>query len=178
MNKKADERLLHDHAELGDLLNQLNASLEANDVARTHAALDLFWARLAVHIRAEYLHLFPAISRAAGRVDASNEVLPPAEPEHTIAKLREDHDFFMHELAEAIAITRDLSPKVEANTVTQLGEVKAKIDAVCARLVIHNEIEETGIYEWSSSLLSEGEQTELASQVQKELDNLPPRFSV
>src|SRR5688572_21596384 len=115
MNTKADERLIHDHAELGDLLNQLNAALEANDVAQTHAALDLFWARLAVHIRAEHLHLFPLISRAAGRIDASNEILPVGEPANTIVKLRDDHDFFMHELAQAIAITRGLSANVEGN---------------------------------------------------------------
>lgn len=169
---------MHDHAELGDLLNQLDAALEANDVAQTHAALDLFWARLAVHIRAEHLHLFPVISRAARRVDVSNDTLPPGEPENTIAKLRHDHDFFMRELAEAIALTRGLSAKTEGNTVAQLGEVKKKVAAVRDRLVQHNEIEETGIYLWSSSLPEEAERTELASQVQKELDNLPPRFGV
>ena len=178
MNTKADERLMHDHAELGALLNQLNAALEAGDIAQTHAALDLFWARLAVHIRAEHLHLFPMISRAARRVDVSNEILPPGEPENTIAKLRDDHDFFMRELAQAIAITRGLSAKDEGNAAAQLGEVNQKLDAVRDRLVRHNEIEETGIYLWTSSLLGEAERTELASHVQKELANLPPRFEV
>ena len=178
MNAKADERLMHDHAELGDLLNQLNATLEANDIAQTYAALDLFWARLAIHIRAEHLHLFPVILRAAGRADVSNEILPPGEPENTIAKLRHDHDFFMRELAQAIEIARSLSAKVEDNAIAQLVEVKKKIVAVRDRLVRHNEIEETGIYLWSCSLLSEAERTELASQVQKELENLPPRFGV
>jgi hypothetical protein len=118
------------------------------------------------------------ISRAAGRVDVSNDTLPPGEPENTIAKLRDDHDFFMRELAEAIALTRSLSAKIEGNVVAQLAEVKTKIAAVRDRLVQHNEIEETGIYLWSSSLPGEAERTELASQVQKELDNLPPRFGV
>jgi hypothetical protein len=178
MTEKANERLMHDHAELGALLNQLDAAFEANDVAQTHAALDLFWARLAIHIRAEHLHLFPVTSRAAGRVDVSNDTLPPGEPENTIAKLRDDHDFFMRELAEAIALTRSLSAKIEGNVVAQLAEVKTRIAAVRDRLVQHNEIEETGIYLWSSSLPGEAERTELASQVQKELDNLPPRFGV
>ena len=169
---------MHDHAEIGDLLNRLNAALEAGDIAQTHAALDLFWARLAVHIRAEHLHLFPLISRAAGRADAGNEILPPGEPENMIARLRDDHDFFMRELAQAIAITRGLSAKVEGNAAAPLGEVNKKIVAVRDRLVKHNELEETGIYLWSSSLLSEAERTELASQVQKELENLPPRFGV
>ena len=159
---KPDERLLHDHAELGDLLNQLDAALEANDPARTHAALDLFWARLAMHIRAEHLHLFPTISRIAN---------PPEELENTIAILREDHDFFMRELSQAIAITRN----TKENPAAPLEEVTKKIAAVRARLVKHNEIEETGIYVWSS-LLTEAEQAELTTQVQKELENLPPRF--
>ena len=178
MTTKADERLMHDHAEIGDLLDTLDAALEANDVAQTHAALDLFWARLAVHIRAEHLHLFPVISRVARRVGARNKALPQGEPENTIAKLRDDHDFFMRELAEAIAITRALPAKAEGDTVQQLGEVKKKIVAVRDRLVRHNAIEETGIYLWTSSLPGEAEQTELASHVQKELENLPPRFAV
>ena len=175
MNSKPDERLRHDHAELGDLLNQLDVALEANDAARIHAALDLFWARLAMHIRAEHLHLFPAVSRVASR-SRSNATLSPDEPETTIAILRDDHDFFMRELSNAVAITRSLLANAESNIAEQLREVKEKIAAVRARLVNHNEIEETGIYFWSSSLLNEAERSELASQVQKELENLPPRF--
>ena len=53
------------------------------------------WARLAVHIRTEHLHLFPAIAR---RVNAA---------ERAIDRLRADHDFFMRELAQAIAILRE-----------------------------------------------------------------------
>ena len=167
MNAKTDEQLQHDHAELGELLNELDAALEANDAARTHATLDLFWARLAMHIRAEHLHLFPAISRIS-----NDQALAPGEPENTIAKLREDHDFFMRELSQSIAITRN----AKENTAEQLAEVSKKIAAVRARLVKHNEIEETGIYVWSSSLLTEAEQSELTTQIQKELENLPPRF--
>ena len=163
---------MHDHAELGDLLNELSAALEANDAVRTHAALDMFWARLAMHIRAEHLHLFSAISRAASK--RKDRILPADEPGNTIAILRDDHDFFMRELSQAIAITR----KAKDNSAEQLEEVRKKIAAVRARLVKHNEIEETGIYLWSNTLLSEAERSELASQVQKELENLPPRFGV
>src|SRR6185369_10665853 len=123
-------QLLHDHAELGNLLNQLEAALKANDVEQTHSTLDLFWARLAMHIRAEHLHLFPAISRAA-----SDNALPPGEPENTIAQLREDHDFFMRELAQAIAITRSLPANAEGRIATELEEVNRKIAAVSTRLV-------------------------------------------
>ena len=163
---------MHDHAELGDLLDELTAALGANDAARTHARLDMFWARLAMHIRAEHLHLFPAISRAAS--NSNDRILAPDEPENTIAILRDDHDFFMRELSQAIAITRN----AKDNIAEQLEEVRKKIAAVRARLVKHNEIEETGIYLWSNTLLSEAERSELASQVQKELENLPPRFGV
>lgn len=166
---------MHDHDELSDLLNELGAALAANNVAQTHDALDLFWARLAMHIRAEHLHLFPAISRAASR---ANPPLPPGEPESTIAKLRQDHDFFMRELARAIAITRSLPTNKENNTAEQLEAVNKKIASVRARLIKHNEIEETGIYVWSSSLLSEAERSELAAQIEKELKNLPPRFGI
>ena len=166
---------MHDHDELGDLLNELDTALAANDVTRTHNALDLFWARLAMHIRAEHLHLFPTISRVAS---SSHGALPSNEPEHTIAILREDHDFFMRELAQAIAITRSLVANTESNFAEQLEAVNKKIAAVRSRLIKHNEIEETGIYVWSNSLLSEAERAELAAQVQRELENLPPRFGV
>ena len=175
MDAKVDEQLMHDHDELSDLLNQLGAALDANDVTRTHNTLDLFWARLAMHIRGEHLHLFPTISRVASR---ANPPLPPGEPENTIAKLRHDHDFFMRELAQAIAITRSLAANTKPTAAEQLAAVKKKIAAVRARLVKHNEIEETGIYVWSISLLNESERAELATQIQKELENLPPRFGV
>lgn len=174
MNPKTDERLIHDHAELGDLLNELEAAFEARDAARTHGALDLFWARLAMHIRAEHLHLFPAVSRVAGS-RRDDQTLPPDEPESTIAILRDDHDFFMRELSQAVAITRSLLGNSEANIAAQLEAVKKKIATVRARLVKHNEIEEKGIYVWSS-LLSEADGSDLSLQVQKELENLPPRF--
>ena len=166
---------MHDHAELGDLLNQLDAALAARDAARTHSALDLFWARLAMHIRAEHLHLFPAVSRVAGS-RRDDQTLPADEPDNTIAILRDDHDFFMRELSQAVAITRGLSGNSEDNIAGQLEEVNKKVSAVRARLVRHNEIEEKGIYVWSSSLLSEADRAELSSQLQKELENLPPRF--
>ena len=164
--------LLHDHAELANLLDRLTIALKAHDVVQTHFSLDRFWARLAMHIRAEHLHLFPAISRAASGSDA----LPPNEHENTIAQLREDHDFFMRELSQAIAITRNLLTNAEGRIATELEEVNKRIAAVSTRLVKHNHIEETGIYLWSSTLLSEAERWELASQVQRELENLPPRF--
>jgi hypothetical protein len=56
---KASERLAGDHVALDRLLKQLQATLNNGDVNACYASLDLFWAKLAVHIRAEHLHLFP-----------------------------------------------------------------------------------------------------------------------
>lgn len=176
MDTKVDEQLRQDHAELGNLLNRLRIALAANDVVQTHFSLDRFWARLAMHIRAEHLHLFPAISRAASRPGGNHQTLPLEEPANTIAQLREDHDFFMRELAQAVAITRSLLTNTEGRIATQLEEVDKKIAAVSTRLIKHNHIEETGIYLWCSTLLSEDERADLGSQVHIELDNLPPRF--
>jgi hypothetical protein len=59
MLSQASRRLADDHAALDEVLRQLQEPLDTADVAASHAQLDLFWARLAVHIRAEHLHLFP-----------------------------------------------------------------------------------------------------------------------
>lgn len=180
MGSGTDEQLTDDHSELGDLLGRLINALERKDVAESHATLDLFWARLAVHIRAEHLHLFPEILRAVNRNPSQSptEDLPsPTETQRVIEELRNDHEFFMRELSEAIIITRSLL-KDAAVSGDPFKEVHDRVCAVQARLVKHNEIEEQGIYAWSRSLLSEAEQSELAARVNRELQNMPPRFDV
>lgn len=174
-----NDRLKQDHAELDDLLRQLNAALESNDVARIYATLDLFWARLAMHIRAEHLHLFETILQAVNRKQgALGDDAPSAEEaEKAIEQLREDHNFFMLELSQAVAVVRGLAANPEADVTGQLQDVRKGIHAVQQRLIKHNEIEENGIYLWIRTLLSEAEQSELAALVQKELENTPPRFS-
>ena len=180
MHSQDSEHLKHDHAELGDVLSQLTAAFDANEIASAHATLDLFWARLAVHIRAEHLHLFPAISQAAKRTRDAHESETPSssDAEAIIEELREDHDFFMRELAQAIAVMRDFSTKPNIDVSGELEDVRRRVDAVQQRLVKHNEIEENGIYVWTKTLLSEAEQAELAGLVKKELQNMPPRFGV
>lgn len=180
MGSGTDERLTDDHAELGDLLGQLIDALERKDVAQSHATLDLFWARLAIHIRAEHLHLFPEISRAVNRnlsQSPTREPPSPTETQRVIEELRNDHEFFMRELSEAIIITRSLLADA-AVSADPFKEVHDRVCAVQTRLVKHNEIEEQGIYAWTRSLLSEAEQSELAVRVNRELQNLPPRFEV
>ena len=180
MRQKNDERLVHDHAELGELLGQLIKALDSNDVARTFVVLDLFWARLAIHIRAEHLHLFPAISHAVSRsfTVVSDDVPSAGERERIIEELRHDHDFFMRELSQAVVTMRGLLANPKADAGDRLHHVRTRIDAVQQRLLKHNEDEEKGIYLWTSRLLSEAEQSELAALVKKELENTPPRFEV
>ena len=150
MMSQAGRRLLDDHEDLHRLLEQLKQALRGMDSEATRSRLDLFWARLAVHIRAEHLRLFPAVKNAAPSV---------------IAHLREDHDFFMRELASAIA------------TLPDLEQVATIVKAVEERLTAHNELEENEIYALITSILSQEEQAQLASQVDEELKKHPPRFA-
>jgi len=61
MLSQASQRLVDDHIALDEVLKQLKEMLTGGDIEASHARLDLFWARLAVHIRAEHLHLFPVV---------------------------------------------------------------------------------------------------------------------
>src|SRR5688572_17623428 len=169
------ERLDHDHAELGNLLVEVKAALDSKDVARSQASLDLFWARLAVHIRAEHLHVFPAIEGAFSR---SHEKGPSTiEALKVIEELRRDHNFFMSELSEAVVITRGAMTIADRHAAEQqLQDLEAKIAAVEARLVEHNRLEENGIYLWTESLLSAARRLTLAENVKKELENMPRRW--
>jgi len=158
---EARQRLLDDHDAVSEVLKQLLTALDNNDVQTSHAKLDLLWARLAVHIRAEHLHLFPTMMSR----------LTEAQP--VVENLRSDHDFFMHELARAIGVLRELPEHDEAN----LDTVRETVREIEKRLATHNEIEENQIYQWASTILTEPEQTDLAARINAELENRPPRFS-
>ena len=60
----ADDFMEQDHTALGEIFRQLDAALAGGDTIRAFEVLDLAWARLAVHIRAEHLYLFPAVLNA------------------------------------------------------------------------------------------------------------------
>lgn len=163
---KISQRLSDDHHAVDEVLKQLRTALDTRDVQTSNSKLDLLWARLAVHIRAEHLHLFPAVTNRFSEAQAIVETL------------RADHDFFMHELAQAIGILRELS-----KTTTRIGD-HAKLAAVGdavreieKRLAAHNQIEENQIYRWASTLLTQPEQLELLAHINAELENHPPRFS-
>lgn len=160
------ERLLDDHQAVSEILKQLLTALHNKDVEVSHFKLDLLWARLAVHIRAEHLHLFPAVVSEFGA----------AQP--IIVHLRADHDFFMRELARAIGVLRGLPKRiVEASDDVKLATVGDTVREIEKRLLSHNDIEEHQIYRLTSTMLTKTEQMELAKRINTELENRPSRFS-
>lgn len=174
------DQLAPDHADLGKLLSGVRIALEAGDITLGHSRLDFFWARLAMHIRAEHLHLFSAILHELNERPNLNPGATPslAQARNTIDELRRDHDFFMHELSSAIATLRDLlTNKEQPFAARTLAAVDARVIAVERRLATHNLLEETQVYLWTRSLLSDAEQIALAARIQTELENLPPRFA-
>ena len=168
MLSHAGKRLADDHVALDEVLKALQAALNSGDSKTAFGKLELFWARLAVHIRAEHLHLFPAVSSHSG----------DANVDRALDELRADHDFFMHELARAIAIVREvLNTRDSATIIRELNAVREVVVAVEQRLVVHNEIEESQVYRLATDILREQEQAELALKINKELANHPPRFA-
>jgi len=166
--------LEEDHESVGRLLDKLRAALRAGTDARAaYRLLDEVWVRLAVHIRAEHLRLFPAVLRAT-RDDAGLH----AEAESAVADLRRDHDFFMRELAAAVnALGGPLSEPRGSDAGVEMRRILRKIETVAARLEEHNAREESQIYEWAGTLLDAEAQARLLAEVRRELMNLPPRFS-
>src|SRR6185295_4812469 len=86
-----------------------------------------------------------------------------AQAQKVIEELRGDHEFFMQELASAIATLRDLlKNEDQLFAARKLKAIDAGIIAVGKRLAIHNLLEETEVYLWTRNLLSDAEQTALA----------------
>jgi len=179
MISEASQRLADDHSALDEVLREFRKALDTGDVATIHARLDLFWARLGVHIRAEHLHLFPAIINGLSNMTDDQTGAPTRnEGRLAVKRLRADHDFFMHELAQAIGILRDLVKATDRRAIDEgMRVVREAVLEIEKRLIIHNELEETQIYRWAETILSEQEQAELATRINAELANRPPRFS-
>lgn len=174
----AERLLVADHVEVDQLIRDLLDALDNGDAALAFGRLDLLWARLAMHIRAENLHLFPSILKAVEVGDAKFETLTLEKASEAIARLRNDHDFFMHELADSVKTIREVRVTNQSSETTkQLYEVKQRIIAVGKRLKEHNQLEEELVYRWPKILLDESAQTHLAEQVRQEIENLPPRFT-
>ena len=167
-----------DHEALGDLLQGLQSSLDKHEVMTSFELLDLFWARLAVHIRAENVQLFPAI--LAARPEVFGTALPPLqEVQSTIQQLRVDHNFFMEELSKAVRQMRQLVKAEfydQPRLVTELSRIRDRVDAVSNRLRAHNKLEEEQVYRWSGLTLNGSRLRILEDTIKHEIENLPHRF--
>jgi hemerythrin superfamily protein len=148
MKNSVESLLEDDHASLDQLLIELDAELTKPDINRAFELLDLFWARLAVHIRAENLHLFPALANTDPSLFTGKGSLPTFEESHSlILRLRSDHDFFMKELAHIVKIMRE----IVGNQQTRLKEVKdvrQRMTIIKKHLEAHNRLEEEQVYIW------------------------------
>src|SRR5919112_1929440 len=171
------EQLIADHEELDALGRSLLDAFVRADAAEVLAKLDLVWARLAVHIRAEHLHLFPALLTAAEGGASRAAAGPPAGVvEETLSKLREDHNFFMRELAACVEALRMPAADASPMASEDLERVRLRVLAVFERLRAHNRLEEEEVYHWPRALLSGAEGDRLDAAVRRELGNMPPRF--
>ena len=171
--------LISDHLELDSLLQKLFAAFDDGDAAEIFQKLDFFWARLAIHIRAEHLHLFPAILRSAQESEkkSSSGLIPTfADVENSIRTLQDDHNFFMIELGEIVKQLSDLRENKQPDNNEKLSALREKIQAVYERLKKHNEVEESQVYFWTE-ILPPAEIPDLQSKIQKEIEHLPPRFA-
>jgi hypothetical protein len=155
--------LSDDHADVDVLLGDVFQKLGHGIAADALNAIDLFWARLAMHIRAEHLHLFPAVLKINSETDI---------PE-ILERLRRDHDFFMHELADSMKAMRSINAASESEV---MRDTTTRLNAITDRLAKHNRLEEERIYPLQLRL-SASERERLAQSIAKELSNLPPRFS-
>ncbi len=167
--------LAHDHAELDELLAAAFSELRAGKLDQSAESLDFFWARLAMHIRAEHLHLFPGLLRAVEtRTQKTRARRSPSleAARNTIARLQDDHDYFMRELAAAVKKLRNQHQR----NATASPDVQEKLMAVSRRLETHNELEESQVYQWTGVLLEAGERVVLNERMQSELGDLPARF--
>jgi hypothetical protein len=175
--KNAVESLLeHDHASLDQLLTELDAALTKPANAYAFGLLDLFWARLAVHIRAENLYLFPALENAPAPLFTGEGSLPTSEEAHNVlARLRSDHDFFMKELARMIKAMRE--SRIGAMAPETVVYLQHSLMGIIKRLEGHNLLEEKCAYVWPG-LIFDGERiAELSDRIRGELERLPPRFT-
>lgn len=163
-----DDLLSADHAELDGLLKDVFNAIDSRDGAAVFEKLDLFWARLAMHIRAEHLHLFPAV------LEYSEETVSAAfDIRDKLELLRHDHDFFMRELARAVKLMRAVSEESAAATYI---EIRSLLHDIEQRLSEHNRIEETEVYPVMQAVMGHKKFINLDARVKRELDKMPPRF--
>jgi hypothetical protein len=170
--------LADDHADVDKLIHRLLAALDHENKSHSFELLDLLWARLAVHIRAEHLCLFPSILEAPPVSFTGSDGRPQYdEAKSAIALLRHDHDFFMRELGTAVNTLRKQKTRSDNDEIRkQLRDVRRCVVKVQSRLDQHNHLEENHVYKWVNVLLGEPERVALTARIRHELENIPPRF--
>lgn len=168
--------LAHDHSELDAMLSRVFAALADADGERAFHNLDEFWARLAMHIRAENIHLFPALLQASDSPQQVADAPNREAVQEMIVRLRDDHDFFMSELTAAMKELRELRRGNRPDASSVFAKVREQIVRVSERLETHNALEESQVYHWADALLDQPEQKTLSESIQRELENLPPRL--
>ena len=177
MKKSIESLLGNDHESLDQLLTALDKELASLNIARSYELLDLFWARLAVHIRAENLHLFPALANALPSLFTGKGGLPTSEEAHKLLlRLRSDHDFFMKELARTIKAMREIADNQRPRA-KEIEDVRQRMIIIKKRLEDHNRLEEERAYTWPQLLFDKPTVARLRKHLRHELENLPPRFA-
>jgi hemerythrin superfamily protein len=173
---QAASLLADDHSEINILIGDLLAGLEEEERSKAFARLDMLWARLAVHIRAEHLCLFPSILEANFTSAGGGPTYQEAQ--NAIDQLRLDHEFFMRELGTTVNTMRNQEDASDREVVSkQFREVRLSVVEIQARLAKHNDLEENHVYKWVNFLLDETERSALMAQMRRQLENTPPRFS-
>ena len=168
-----------DHQHLSALLKNLRSALDDPGQTRTFELLDLFWARLAVHIRAENLCLFPALLRAVTAGPNEGDAPTLDEVNCAVETLRSDHNFFMDQLSKAVNMLRHAQSNLKdtQSMINTCEKVRSVVDAISGRLCEHNRLEEEQVYRWTERILSATELDALSAALRYQLKNLPPRFA-
>lgn len=152
------EPLEADHRQIDLIYRQAVDALWSGDAADALSKVDLLWARLAVHIRAEHLRLFPA-------------ALAVTENRTVIEMLRSEHDLFMTRLAQAVKLLRITG---DASSLSQAREIVIDLGD---RLAEHNRLEEETVYRNAGAGLTHDGRAEMLRAIEIEIANMPPRFA-
>ncbi|MEO5859937.1 MAG: hemerythrin domain-containing protein [Pyrinomonadaceae bacterium] len=171
-NTQMDDLLTHDHSEIDTMVDNVVGMFSSGEPGPIYQAIDLIWARLAIHIRAEHLHLFPTLTDASRFLNATEA----HSIENRIEELRKDHNFFMREMIGTIKTMRQIVANPDSSELSRLGDVKQRIGGLRRRLIMHNGKEESEIYPLADRLLSPEAAAMLRTKMRSELDNLPPRL--
>lgn len=166
--------LIDDHSEIDTLTGDLLGTLDEGDKLKVFARLDLLWARLAVHKRAEHLCLFPTILQADFTIRSDGPQYQ--EVQSAIDQLRLDHEFFMRELGKTVNGIRMQENNSNREVFKQFRESRRAVFEIQNRLIKHNQLEENHVYKWVNILLGKAERSALLARIKRGLENMPPRF--